>query len=85
VSQYDIQFVRSARKELGRLPAKTQDRIVKAIEGLKDDPRPHGSKKLKGSDDTFRIRIGDYRVIYNIHEKEVVVLIVRIGHRKEVY
>jgi mRNA interferase RelE/StbE len=85
VSQFSVQFVRSARKELASLPAKTQDRIIKAIEGLEKDCRPQGSKKLKGSENTFRIRVGDYRVIYEIHEDEIVVLIIRIAHRKDVY
>lgn len=85
MSRYAVQLARSARKELAKLPTKSQDRIVKAIEALQDDPRPHGSKKLKGSEATFRIRVGDYRVVYEIHEKEVIVLIVRIRHRKDAY
>ncbi len=85
MSQYSIQFLQPARKDLEKLSSKMQDRIMKAIDNLKDEPHPHLSKKLKGSADTFRIRVGDYRVIYEIHENEIVVLIVRVGHRKDVY
>jgi mRNA interferase RelE/StbE len=85
VSQYSIQFLRPARKDLENLSSKMQARIMKAIDNLKDNPHSRLSKKLKGSVDTFRIRVGDYRVIYEIHEDEIVVLIIRVGHRKDVY
>jgi len=76
VNGYEIQFARSARKELEDLAPKLQDRIRTAIAELSDDPRPHGSKKLKGSDDTYRLRVGDYRVIYEVSDESILVLIV---------
>jgi mRNA interferase RelE/StbE len=85
VSQFSIRFLRRARKDLEKIPTKTQDRILKAIQNLGADPYPSGSKKLEGSSDSFRIRVGDYRVIYEIKKKEIYILIVRIGHRKDVY
>jgi mRNA interferase RelE/StbE len=85
VKRYTIQYVRPARKDLEALPYDIQDRIVAAIDALQDDPRPRGCKKLKGSDNEYRIRVGNYRVIYEIHEKTVVVLIVRIRDRKDAY
>jgi mRNA interferase RelE/StbE len=84
VKRYTIQYARPARKELEALPAEIQERIVDAIDSLRDDPRPRGSKKLKGSDN-YRIRVGHYRVVYEILEKTVVVLIVRVTHRKDAY
>jgi mRNA interferase RelE/StbE len=85
VKRYAIHYVRPARKDLEALPAEIQDRILAAIDSLQDDPRPRGCKKLRGSDDEYRIRVGQYRVIYEIHEKTVVILIVRISHRKDAY
>ena len=84
MKRYTIHYARPARKELERLPAEVQDRITHAIDELQNNPRPHGSKKLQGSNE-YRIRVGRYRVIYEIHEKTVVVLIVRISHRKDAY
>jgi mRNA interferase RelE/StbE len=82
---YQVTVARTARKELEALPAKIQDRVLRAIEKLRDIPRPAGCKKLKGADDLFRIRVGDYRIIYEVHDEEVRVLIIRVRHRKDVY
>ena len=84
MKRYTIQYARPARKDLEKLPSDVQARILAAIDSLQDDPRPRGSKKLKGSEE-YRVRVGDYRVVYEIHEKTVVVLIVRVSHRKDAY
>jgi mRNA interferase RelE/StbE len=81
---YRIEFRPSAAKTLAALPRPIQQRIAARIEGLKTDPRPPGSKKLKGSS-YYRVRVGDYRVIYEVHDDLLLVIIVRIGHRKDVY
>lgn len=62
-----------------------QIRLGRRIDSLAENPRPQGVKKLSGEDDMYRIRVGDYRIIYQIREKSLVVLIVRIGHRSDVY
>lgn len=67
------------------MPAVIVQRIHAAIRGLAADPRPRGSKKLQGYANTWRIRVGDYRVMYEIHEEIVVVLIVNIANRKDAY
>ncbi len=85
MNPYTIQYARAARKDLEPLPGKVQDRIIEAIDALEDNPRPHGCKKLQGRDDQYRIRIGDYRVIYEIDDKTVTVLIIQISHRKDAY
>ena len=82
---FRLVFARAARKDLESLPSKMQDRILAEIEKLRENARPSKSKKLKGMSDTLRIRVGDYRVLYEIHEREVVVLVVRIRHRKDAY
>ena len=83
--RYSIEFKRSADKALQRLPVMIQRRIVRAAEELTDDPRPSGCTKLAGDDIAWRIRVGDYRVVYEIHDNRLLVLIVRIGHRRDVY
>jgi mRNA interferase RelE/StbE len=82
---YKITFKNSALKELERLPKSTVRKIVVAIDGLEVDPKPIGVKKLKDSNDLYRIRVGDYRVIYAINEGVKIVNILRIGHRKDIY
>jgi mRNA interferase RelE/StbE len=85
VKTYKVVLARAARKDLESLAARLQDRIMAALENLKDNPRPPGSKKLKGTVNTFRIRAGQYRVVYEVHDKEVMVLVIRVRHRKDAY
>ena len=75
----------SAQKQLDALKGDIHGRIVKAVRKLKDNPRPVGCKKLKGLDDTYRIRVGDYRIVYEIHDDVLIVLVIRIAHRREAY
>ena len=82
---YNVTFSVSAKKELLALPNVIAARVMTKIEILAESPRPAGSKKLIGYKHFWRIRIGDYRVIYSINDKEVTVEVMRIAHRKEVY
>jgi mRNA interferase RelE/StbE len=83
---YDVKFLRTALRFLVVLTdEKTKRKIQKIIENLAIDPRPPGFKKLSGADDLYRIRIGDYRVVYSIKDHIVQILIIRIAHRKDVY
>jgi mRNA interferase RelE/StbE len=81
---WQIEISRDARKELERLPAQIQIRISKAILALEENPFPHGCKKLKNRDG-FRIRVGDYRVLYFADTKLKQIVVGVIGHRREVY
>ncbi len=83
--RYRVQFSPSAAKALGKLARDVQRRIGQAIDGLETDPHPPGSKKLAGEDDLYRIRVGDYRVIYQVENRKLIVLIVSIGHRRDIY
>jgi len=85
MSQYKVVVSKSAAKELSKLSSVANNRIIKAVIKLSDNPRPHGAKKLKGSSENWRIRIGDYRVIYAIDDEILIVDIRRIGHRKDIY
>jgi mRNA interferase RelE/StbE len=75
----------SAEKQLDRLPANVRRRVLDALESLCDQPRPPGCVKLKGEDDVWRIRVGTYRIVYSIHDDKLIVLVVRVAHRKDVY
>ncbi len=85
MGKYSVEVKFSARKELNALPDLVLARVVRKLDSLADVPRPAGCKKLKGYKDQWRIRIGDWRVVYLIDETVKLVSIVRIAHRREVY
>lgn len=82
---YSILLAPSAERQLKALTGPVQKRIVKRLRSLKETPRPQGVKKLAGEEDLYRIREGDYRIIYTIQDKQLIVLVVKIGDRKEIY
>ena len=85
MATYRIELKKSAQKNLAQLPKDVQHRIGEAINALAHDPRPDGCKKLQGYEDTYRIRIGDYRVIYEVHDGRLLIYVLRIADRKDVY
>jgi len=85
MARYRIEISRTAERQLKKLRREDQRRVVKAMLGLADDPRPKGSRKLAGYDDVFRIRVGRYRIIYSIAGRKLVVIILKIDQRKDVY
>lgn len=83
---YQIEFSRQAERELKRLSRQDQKRISDKIDALSQEPRPSGVEKLKGrGQDAYRIRVGMYRVLYAIPDRELIILVIKIGHRREVY
>jgi mRNA interferase RelE/StbE len=80
-----VLFVSRAERGFKRLSADAQDKIISEINSLIENPRPVGAVKLTGSDNLFRVRIGDYRIIYAIEDDLLVILIVEVGHRREIY
>jgi mRNA interferase RelE/StbE len=82
---YEVLIARSAEKQLKKLPAQVQRKIAAVIMSLAIDPRPYGTKKLTGTVNSYRVRVGDYRVIYDIYEREIVVSVLKIGHRRDIY
>lgn len=82
---YSILLAPPAERQLRSFAPAIQKRLVKRMKTLQHDPRPQGVKKLAGEDHLYRIREGDYRIIYTIHADELIVLVVKIGDRKEVY
>lgn len=85
MSRYKVIIERRPQKALGKLPNQIQRRIRKALFALAEEPRPRGARQLKGDEDAYRIRVGDYRVIYEIRDKVLVVLVIRIAHRSKAY
>ncbi|GAX34636.1 type II toxin-antitoxin system RelE family toxin [Nodularia sp. NIES-3585] len=82
---YEVKFTKGARKMFRKLSQELQDRIQTKIDDLAIEPRPNGVKKLKGEENSYRIRVGDYRVVYDIFDDVVLVSVVSVGHRSEVY
>jgi mRNA interferase RelE/StbE len=83
--RFDIQWRSSTRKDIRSLPRHEVARVVAAVSQLADSPLPHGSQKLAGSERTYRIRVGDYRVIYEVFSESHVIEIQRVRHRKDAY
>jgi mRNA interferase RelE/StbE len=84
VAKYSVELKPSARKELEKQPDKLIERIFPKLEALADEPRPKGCKKVKGGQQEWRIRVGDYRVVYTIDDAKLRVSLTRIRHRSEV-
>jgi mRNA interferase RelE/StbE len=81
---YQIIIERTARKEIQKINHADQALIIEAIQNLSNEPRPHGCKKLKGRE-AWRIRVGDYRVIYEIQDNLLVITVIHAGHRRDIY
>ena len=82
---YSVEITASAEKALARLPKDDMTRVVRAITALATEPRPGGCRKLEGHEDIYRIRVGLYRVIYSIDDRRIIVVVLKLGHRKDVY
>jgi len=82
---YTIEFTHRAEKVFRALPSEIRRRLAPKIDTLKQNPRPRGVKSLEGPDGILRLRVGDYRILYQVHDDRLVVLLVKIGHRREIY
>ena len=82
---YEILIEKAAERDLKKLPAADFERIIPHLKDLAEDARPAGSRKISGSEHDWRIRVGTYRIIYELNEKEKIVKILRVRHRREVY
>lgn len=85
MADYTVVFARSARKELQKLDAQVARRILKQVEVLATDPRPSGVVKLEGAADLWRIRVGQWRVVYRISDRERLVDVIAVRHRSDAY
>ena len=85
MASFSVELTRTAEKQLRRIAKTHRIRIVEAIQALADRPRPQGARKLQGYDDVYRIRVGQYRVVYEVYDDRVVVIVLKVGHRQDVY
>jgi len=84
MARYELRFKNSVAKDLRALPKSDVAKVLERIDALRDDPRPPGSEKLSGQE-RYRVRQGTYRILYEIEDQQVVVTVVKVGHRREVY
>lgn len=82
---YAVSFTASAAKDMRAFDEPTRRRVAKAVDALSASPRPEGARKLKATEDIYRIRVGDYRILYQIADRQLLVLVVRVRHRKDAY
>lgn len=85
MAAYRIEVARAAVKALAGFDGRARTRLIAAIDALAAEPHPPGSLKLAGGAGEWRIRVGDYRIIYEIHDDRLLILVVRVAHRREVY
>jgi len=82
---YQIEFTKQASKQFKNLPFQEQQILAPKIDSLANNPNPNNATKLVGEDNLYRLRVGDYRIIYTIQNEQLLILILKIGHRRDVY
>ncbi len=85
MASYTVEVLPRVERDLGCLPRSVQVRILRAMHALGGDPRPPGVVKLAGDENLWRVRVGQYRILYEIHDRRPLMLVVRVGHRGDVY
>jgi len=85
MASYRLDVSATAEKQIRKLGKVDQLRVLRAMASLVTDPRPAGSRKLSGLDDTYRVRVGVFRVIYSIEHRRLVIIVLKVGHRREIY
>ncbi len=83
--RYEVRIAKRVAKSLASLERRTQQRVRAAIELLADDPRPPACVAMQGEDSVYRVRVGDYRIVYEVLDEVLLIQVVRVGHRREVY
>jgi len=83
--KYTVIISRASQKAIDRLAGDIYSRIIRKLETLEDNPRPMGVEKLTGADNLYRVRVGDWRIVYAIQDRKLIVLVVKVAHRREVY
>lgn len=85
MARYELEISRTAEKQLRRLHHADQRRVARKMSSLAHDPFPKGTRKLAGYDDIFRIRVGPYRVLYSVGTATLIIIILKVGHRGDIY
>ena len=82
---YQVEITPAAKRQVKKLVKQTQELIIQRLEQLADKPRPPGVLKMEGEENLYRVRVGDYRVIYQIQDRILLIVVVKVGHRGDVY
>lgn len=85
MARYEIQFANSAAREFRELPEEIKSRVSAAVEALKENPRPRGFRKIRSRQGLYRIRVGQYRAVYEIDDRQKLIVVTRVRHRQEAY
>ena len=85
MANYKIFISASAEKKLKKIPKNDLVKVIEKIQSLSTDPYPEGCRKLSGEENTYRVRQGTYRIIYEIENKKLIILVLKVGHRKDIY
>ena len=85
MGHHEVEVSRTAEKQLHKLTRDDQERVVRRMLVLAEDPFPQGARKLTGYDDVYRVRVGRYRILYSVSRRRLVIVILKVGHRKDVY
>ena len=83
--RYEVRISRTAAKQLRALPRAEQERVAAKASALADNPRPVGSRKMAGYDDVWRVRVGRCRILYSVADSELIIIVLKVGHRRNVY
>ena len=85
MARYEVEISRTAERQLRKLPRADQARVARVMLALADNPFPRGTRKLSGYDDVFRVRAGRHRILYSVSERALIIVVLKVGHRKDVY
>ena len=85
MASYRVEVSATAERQIRRLARQDQMRVLRAVSALASEPRPRGCRKLRGYEDVFRIRVGALRVLYSVEDELVVVIVLKVGQRKDIY
>ena len=85
MGHHEVEVSRTAEKQLCKLPREVQERLVRRMLLLAEDPFPQGARKLTGYDDVYRVRVGRYRILYSVSRRRLVIIILKVGQRKDIY
>lgn len=82
---YQVEITPAAKRQIKKLVKQTQELIIQRLEQLADNPRPPGVLKMEGEENLYRVRVGDYRIIYEIQDRVLLIVVVKVGHRGDIY
>ena len=85
MANYSVEISATAEKQLKKISRKDQISVLKRMQELGKEPRPNRSRKLRGIENVYRVRVGSYRILYSIEDKHLIIIILKVGHRRDVY